>query len=129
MKRTTLKRRTPLRADPEKTRAWRDRSRKPMPKTGPRTKKRQAMNRRIDKVLSGIGIDRCEIRIQGKCVNSIMLTHAHSKKSRFLVTDGDWMEAALCCIPCHDHIEAMPHGDMHRIVTEAIARRPKQPCT
>ena len=90
-----------------------------MPKTGKRTKKRQAMNRR----LNHLGINFCEIAISGTCVGSIMLSWAHSKKSRFLVTDEDWMEAARCCIPCHEKIEAMSHADMEAMVKKAIAGR------
>lgn len=39
MKRTPLERRTPLRADPEKARAWERRSRKPLPREGRRAKR------------------------------------------------------------------------------------------
>lgn len=83
------------------------------------------MNRRIDNtILKPLGITTCEIRIPGKCVRSIMLGHAHSKKSRNIVTDDDWMEAALCCNPCHDVIECLPEEEMGKIVRAAIARRP-----
>lgn len=52
-----------------------------------------------------------------------MLTWAHAQKSRFLVTDADWMEAARCCIPCHDHIEAFSHEEMAQVVRAAIDSR------
>ena len=112
-------RRSAIKRNPEKIRAWLDRSRKPMPKTGKRTKKRQAMNARLNR----LGINHCEIRIPGKCVRSIMLTWAHALKSRFLVTDEDWQRAARCCIPCHNHIEALKHEEMAQVVDQAIARR------
>lgn len=86
---------------------------------GKRTEKREAENRKLNR----LKISECEIRIPGICVRHIMLTWAHSKKSRFLVLDRDWREAARCCLPCHDHIEALPHREMHRLVTAAIARR------
>lgn len=86
---------------------------------GKRTEKRKSENRKLDK----LGIKECEIRIPGKCVRHIMLTWAHSKKSRFLLNDKDWQEAARACLPCHDHIEALGHKEMHRLVTEAIAKR------
>lgn len=114
--------RTPLRRNPEKIKAWLQKSRKPMNKKGKRYDKRQAMNARLNK----LGITRCEIGIREPkpiCVGSIMLTWAHALKSRFLVTDEDWLRAARCCIPCHDFIEALPHGGMAAIVDRAIAMR------
>ena len=90
-----------------------------MKKAGKRTAKRQAMNRKLDQ----LGITRCEVRIPGKCVDSIMLTWAHSKKSRFLVSDEDWLEACRACIPCHDYIEAQSHEKMREAVVKAIGAR------
>ncbi len=92
------------------------------------------MNRRLKAELTKLGIHECEIQIKGRCVRSIMLSFAHSKKSRFLITDQDWLEAALCCIPCHDVIEALPHDQMKEAVLAAISRRPALtttpiPCT
>lgn len=112
-----------LKKNPEKIREWINRSRKPLPKMGPRGKKRKDMNRELDKKLRALGIDECEIRIPGVCVRHIMLHHAHALKSRFIQTDEDWLRAALCCDPCHDKIEALPHAEMARLVDEAIARR------
>lgn len=94
-----------------------------MPKTGKRTKKRQETNRRLIDHLKKLGICQCEIRIPGVCVRSIMITIAHAKKSRFLITDDDWLTAALACIPCHLAIEQMSHADMEKHVVEAIQRR------
>lgn len=82
------------------------------------------MNRRIDKDLKERGITTCEIRVPGKCMRSIWLTHAHSKKGRNIVTDADWLEAALCCTPCHNAIEILPEQEMGDIVRAAISRRP-----
>lgn len=93
-------------------------------KAGKRTLKRRAMNRRIDADLKARGIETCEIRIPGVCVRSILLSHAHSKKSRNIITDADWLEAALCCIPCHEKIELLKENEMGEIVRAAIARRP-----
>jgi hypothetical protein len=89
---------------------------------GPRTERRQKENRELNKLPLFVK-NHCEIRIPGVCVKTIMLTWAHSKKSRFLVTSKDWQEAARCCLPCHDHIETLPHTEMKRLVTEAIKRR------
>ena len=71
-------------------------------------------------------INRCEIRIEGICVDAIMLTWAHSQKTRFLTTSKDWQEAARCCLPCHQHIEALPHHKMCAIILAAIHRRKPQ---
>lgn len=90
----------------------------PLRKVGKRGKKRQEMNAQLNK----LGINHCEIG-RPCCVGRIMLTWAHARKSRFLVTDTDWLQAARACIPCHNEIEAMSHAVMFEIVTSAIARR------
>lgn len=86
---------------------------------GARTKRRAKENRQLSK----LRIARCEVQIKGICVETIMLTWAHSKKSRFLVTSKDWQEAARCCLPCHQHIEAWSHKEMHKIIVSAIGKR------
>lgn len=88
---------------------------------GPRTERRAKENAKLRK----LKISRCEVRIKGICADRVMLTWAHSRKSRFLVTDKDWQEAARCCLPCHQHIEALSHNEMRRLVVEAIMRRAK----
>ena len=90
---------------------------------GKRTEKREAVNRKLNKKFK---IRECEIQIPGVCVRHIMLTWCHTKKSRFIVTDKDWEEAARGCLPCHDHIEALPHSEMAQIVRAAIAKRKPQ---
>lgn len=88
---------------------------------GPRTKRRAEENA---KLRSNPQIPRhCEIQIKGVCVNAIMLTWAHSKKSRFITTDKDWQEAARCCLPCHQYIEALSHKLMKKLVVAAIRKR------
>jgi hypothetical protein len=86
---------------------------------GKRTKERAEANRDMNKQ----GIRRCEIRIEGVCVGTIMLTWAHPTKSRYIVTKKDWRTAARCCLPCHQHIEALSHKKMKAIVLAAIAKR------
>jgi hypothetical protein len=83
------------------------------------------MNARLKKLAIEKGICTCEIKLEG-CLKNWALTWAHSKKSRFLITDEDWMEAALACVACHQKIEGMGHEKMHRIVTEAIRNRDEQ---
>lgn len=93
-------------------------SRSSIPKVGKRTRKRQAMNRELGK----LRISECEIKLKG-CWRRTGLTWAHSRKSRFLVLDKDWKEAARSCLYCHQIIEVMKHSQMHKIIVEAIARR------
>jgi hypothetical protein len=92
--------------------------RKPLPRSGKRSRKRQEMNAK----LNGLDIQHCEIRRPG-CWGRNGLTWAHARKSRFLVTDADWLTAARACISCHNAIEALSHSEMERIITEAIAKR------
>lgn len=86
---------------------------------GPRTERRAKENRQLAK----LKITSCEIQVAGVCVRDRMLTWAHSRKSRFLLTSKDWQEAARCCLPCHQHIEALPHKEMHKLVVSAIKKR------
>lgn len=86
---------------------------------GPRTERRAKENAKLRK----LQISHCEIRIPGICQGRYFLTWAHSKKSRYLVTEKDWQEAARACVACHDHIEAKSHKEMRRIIVEAIMRR------
>ncbi len=88
---------------------------------GERTRRRQRENRELAK----LDIRQCEIRIPGICLRNKMLTWAHSKKSRFLVTKRDWQEAARSCLTCHQHIEAAGHTAMRAIVLAAIRARKK----
>lgn len=85
----------------------------------PRTNRRAKENRKLAK----LKISRCEIKIKGICVHDRLLTWAHSKKSRFLVTSKDWQEAARACLPCHQHIEAKSHLEMRKLIVAAIRKR------
>lgn len=80
------------------------------------------MNKRLKARSEALGITSCELKEEG-CLRTWALSWAHSKKSRFIVTDEDWMEAVLACPHCHAKIEAMSHDEMYAKVTEAIARR------
>lgn len=92
---------------------------------GPRTKARAAGNRELNKLPPEVK-NRCEIKIPGICVGTIMLTWCHPTKSRFILTAKDWKTAARGCLPCHDRIEALKHPEMKKIVMEAIANRKPQ---
>lgn len=89
---------------------------------GKQAKRRAAENRQLNKLPASVK-NHCEVRIEGVCVKTIMLTWAHSQKTRFLTTSKDWQEAARCCLPCHDHIEALSHAQMKAIIVAAIQRR------
>ncbi len=93
-----------------------------MNRSGPRTRKRAAMNAKLKARSVKLGIFSCELRLPG-CMGNQFLSWAHSKKSRFLVTDEDWMEAVLSCQSCHARIEGSGHEPMKRAVLDAIARR------
>jgi hypothetical protein len=89
---------------------------------GPRTEKRQEMNRELNKLPDSVR-KVCELRIKGVCIGNRMLTWAHSKKSRFLCTDKDWLTACRACLACHQEAEQMSHRVMAALIDEAIAGR------
>lgn len=90
---------------------------------GKRTLKRRAMNLRLKKMFLDRGLAQsCELNEDG-CMRTFALSWAHSKKSRFILSNEDWMEAALACPHCHDKIEAMSHDAMYEKVMGAISRR------
>lgn len=94
-----------------------------MNKCGARTLKRRRFNVKLKKIWLEAGITSCELRLPGICLGTWALSAAHSKKSRYLITDEDWLEACLADCACHEAIEKMSHEEMHRLVTEAIAKR------
>ena len=89
---------------------------------GPRTKARAKGNRDLNKLPREV-THRCELRIKGVCIGDRMLQWAHAQKSRFLLTDKDWQEAARSCAACHQTVEAISHREMKRLICEAISRR------
>jgi hypothetical protein len=89
---------------------------------GPRTLRRQKENRQLNKLPDSVK-KVCELKIPRVCIGNRMLTWAHSRKSRFLVSIKDWQTAVRSCLACHQHIEALPHKEMRRIVETAIAAR------
>jgi len=90
---------------------------------GKRTLKRIAMNKRLAKMFIERGLpQRCELKLDG-CMKTWALQWCHSRKSRFINTDEEWMDAALGCPSCHGKIEAMTHDQMFEHVKEAIGRR------
>jgi hypothetical protein len=90
-----------------------------MKRIGKRGRLRQQMNAKLAKETQ---VTWCELRVSAEC-NGHRDSWAHSKKSRFLVTESDWMEAAGCCLPCHMMAEALSHEAMKELVIAAINRR------
>ena len=90
---------------------------------GPRTKKRRVMNQRLKKRHIEKGYPQsCELKLDG-CLEAWALSWAHSRKSRFLQKDEDWMHACLACVSCHNKVEAMSHDAMFAVVSRAINNR------
>ena len=96
--------------------------RKPMNKAGARTLKRRRFNVKLKKIWLEQGVTSCELRLPG-CLGTWAMGAAHSKKSRFLITDDDWLEAALSCCHCHQIQEALPHDEGYKMIMGAIAKR------
>lgn len=90
---------------------------------GKRTLKRIAMNKRLKALFIEKGYPQvCELKLDG-CMKTWALQWGHSKKSRFIVTDDDWMAAALVCPSCHSKQEALPHAEGHAMIMAAINKR------
>lgn len=88
-------------------------------KVGPRTRRRAKatayLRRTVDPTY-------CEIRLPGCTLYGT--DWAHSLKGS-KIRGEQWEEAARSCRKCHDQMDnqGMPHAEMYRLVTEAIARR------
>lgn len=70
------------------------------------------------------GITSCELRYPGVCWGDNALGFAHAKKRRYL-KPHELSHVILCCNPCHDVIESLPHDLMEVEVNEIIRRRKK----
>jgi hypothetical protein len=68
-------------------------------------------------------ITECELGYP-ECWKDNALGFAHAKKRRFL-KPHELSEVILCCNPCHDKLESLPHDIMAQIVREIIAKRKK----
>lgn len=62
-----MKRNKPLRANPAKTRAWQDRSRRPLAKVGAKTRREAADLAAFRRALKARAGGRCEIRVSPEC--------------------------------------------------------------
>jgi hypothetical protein len=65
----------------------------------------------------------CELKLPG-CLKNWALTWAHSRRSRYLKTEEEWMHAALTCVNCHQAVDSKPHKETFKIISDAINRRP-----
>lgn len=92
---------------------------------GKRTLKRAEQNRELNKLPDSVK-KHCELQISPNCTRTRLLTWAHSLKSRFILTDKDWQEAARACLPCHDVADSMKHSEMKALVLLAISKRKKK---
>lgn len=120
-----LTRRTPLRSDPAKVRAWRQRTARPLPKKGKKGKAWDKVRGDLKLAFMEAGIISCELR-GAKCLGHGMLSFAHSLKRRNIVADKLY-EVCLACMPCHDEIEVMGEAKMYAVVKAVIAARETQP--
>lgn len=87
-------------------------------KPGKRTKARAAARRELKPLFERAGITRCEL-----CGRDNYLGFAHSKKSKDIITDADWLEVALLCTPCHDKIEGPTNAMRPKILAIIEARK------
>lgn len=102
--------RSPLRANPEKTRAWQDRSRKPLKRTAvrrarPGSRAYGDFSSKVRSAVSRRSQGRCEAGIAGVCTGRAS-QHHHRKLRRF----GDHSAAndLHSCLDCHDYIHGHP---------------------
>jgi hypothetical protein len=117
-----------LKADPEKLKAWKQRSRKPMnrgkgmqnahrrvlQKVGPKTAEWERVRRWLKIQFEKVGIRTCQLRLAG-CSFDNYLGFAHPAKRRNLL-EGEIYIVALLCNHCHGVIEVGPPEEMRRIV-------------
>lgn len=113
-----------LRANPDKIRAWKDRTRKNLPKHGKRTDEWAAMRQKLKPAFERAGITSCEIRKIG-CWGSVTLGYAHTHKRRNIPTGSPLLiEVVLACTNCHRIVESMGEGMMGEYLLGIIRARP-----
>lgn len=71
-----------------------------------------------------MGVTECELRYPGTCWHDYALGFAHSKKRRFLKRH-ELKHVILCCNPCHNILESLPHDLMEVEVDQVIRNRKK----
>lgn len=80
------------------------------------------MRARLKPLFVRAGITVCELRCEG-CWKDNALSFAHSLKRRHIKTIEEEQEVILCCVPCHDLIEALPPWRMAEVVRLLIFER------
>lgn len=99
MRRSPLKRKTPLKRTGTKTRAW------------------ESLRRILKREFAAKGVTRCEM-----CGTDNYLSFAHAQKRRKL-NEAGLRVVALLCLRCHDRIEVLPAAEMETEVTTLITKR------
>ena len=89
-----------------------------------RVKNHRRWNKKLIEFFIENDIVHCE-----KCGGTFGIAPAHSKKRRFILTEEDYMEAALLCQPCHHDVEygnkneSGTHERMFNIIRGVISQR------
>ena len=83
------------------------------------------IRRKLEKRFDVVGIDSCEIRLDG-CKGRSFLGFAHLDKRDHL-SEEDLYIAVLACVSCHDIIEVLPRKQMRSILQSIIDKRRIQP--
>ncbi len=97
---------------------------KSVKKVGKRGAERKEINNKLFDFFAEKGIISCEANLEG-CLKNSYLTFAHSKKSRKIHTQEDWLEVGLLCVECHSQIEGWKADDMLSFIQEIISKRGK----
>lgn len=122
LRKSPLLRKTQLKGNPEKTAAWIQRTRKPLPKKGKKMKKWEKTRDSLKDAFKRAGITTCELRFRYCWVDNA-LGFAHSKKRRNITTNEELQEVILACNTCHNRIERKPEAEMGAIVRGVINAR------
>lgn len=102
-----MKRNVPLRANPDKTRAWQNRSRRPLPKVGAKAKREQAALDAFRASVRERAEGLCEVGWWPVCLRQGNQAHhrAPSDRDRGI---HDPERGLWVCGPCHNHAHANP---------------------
>ncbi len=133
MKRTPLKRKTPMKrglfvpkklgfSPTRREEKTKPKPRKPLNKVGKKTKEWIAVRRELKATFKRAGITTCELRLPG-CWTDNALGFAHTLKRRNIRTPEEFREVALACNVCHDVIESGSPEEMAATVRLVIASR------
>lgn len=94
-----------------------------MKRVGKRTLEWDRTRRKLKIAFERAGITSCEIMESSWCTGDHNLSFAHSLKRRFITTQAQLEEVVLCCVNCHENIEALGHKRMARTIRTMITAR------